>query len=95
MKPDLYLASASPRRKQLLEQLGLRFEVAAADVDETPLAGEAPVDYVMRLARAKAEAAAHRLGNPAAPVLAADTAVKTGSPCWPGSRAAAIKYYRQ
>ena len=75
MKPDLYLASASPRRKQLLEQLGLRFEVAAADVDETPLAGEAPVDYVLRLARAKAEAAARRLGNPAAPVLAADTAV--------------------
>ena len=75
MKPDLYLASASPRRRLLLEQLGLRFETVAADVDETPLAGEAPTDYVLRLARAKAEAVAARLGNPAAPVLAADTAV--------------------
>jgi len=75
MKTALYLASASPRRRQLLEQLGLRFEVAVADVDETPLPGEAPADYVLRLARAKAEAVARRLGSPAAPVLAADTAV--------------------
>ena len=75
MKPDFYLASTSPRRRQLLEQLGLRFEVLAVDVDETPLPGEAPADYVLRLARTKAETAAHRLGNPAAPVLAADTAV--------------------
>lgn len=75
MKPDFYLASASTRRRQLLEQLGLRFEVMAADVDETPLPGEAPADYVLRLARAKAEAAAHRLGSPTVPVLAADTAV--------------------
>ena len=75
MKTALYLASASPRRRRLLEQLGLRFEVAVADVDETPLPGEAPADYVLRLARAKAEAVARRLGSPAAPVLAADTAV--------------------
>jgi septum formation protein len=75
MKPDFYLASASPRRRQLLEQLGLRFEVMAVDVDETPLPGEAPADYVLRLARAKAEAAARRLGNPLALMLAADTAV--------------------
>jgi septum formation protein len=75
MNPDFYLASASPRRRQLLEQLGLRFEVAAADVDETPLPDEAPADYVLRLARGKAEAAARRLGSPAVPVLAADTAV--------------------
>ncbi|HEV2112243.1 MAG TPA: nucleoside triphosphate pyrophosphatase [Gammaproteobacteria bacterium] len=71
----IYLASASPRRRQLLEQLGLRFEVLAADLDETPRPGEAAADYVQRLARAKAEAAAARLGDPAARVLGADTAV--------------------
>lgn len=75
MKPDFYLASVSPRRRQLLEQLGLRFEVITADVDETSLPGEAPADYVLRLARSKAEAAARRLGSHGVPVLAADTAV--------------------
>lgn len=78
MKELLYLASASPRRKQLLEQLGLHFEVLAADVDETHHPGEAPADYVLRLAKAKAEAAAARLGDPAARVLGADTAVVVG-----------------
>ena len=71
----IYLASASPRRRQLLEQLGLRFEVMAADVDETPIPGEAPAAYVSRLAHTKAQAVAARLGDPTAPVLAADTAV--------------------
>lgn len=75
MRPDLYLASASPRRRQLLEQLGLRFEVMAADVDETPIPGEAPAAYVSRLAHTKAQAVAARLGDPTAPVLAADTTV--------------------
>ncbi|HEX7966514.1 MAG TPA: Maf family protein [Gammaproteobacteria bacterium] len=73
--PQFYLASASPRRRQLLEQLGLRFEMAAADVDETPHAGEPARDYVLRLARLKAETAAKRMGYPTLPVLAADTAV--------------------
>lgn len=73
--PQFYLASASPRRRQLLEQLGLRFEVVVADVDETPKAGELPADYVLRVARAKATAVAERLGHPRLPVLAADTAV--------------------
>jgi len=75
MDPQFYLASASPRRRQLLEQLGLRFEVVVADVDESPNAGETPRDYVLRVARAKATAAAGRLGAPRLPVLAADTAV--------------------
>ena len=75
MDPQFYLASASPRRRQLLEQLGLRFEVVAADVDERTQPGEAPRDYVLRLARAKADAVAMRLGRPQLPVLAADTAV--------------------
>lgn len=75
MDPQFYLASASPRRRQLLEQLGLRFEVVVADVDESPKPGESPRDYVLRVARAKAEAVAARLGGPRLPVLAADTAV--------------------
>lgn len=79
MNPDFYLASASPRRRQLLEQLGLRFEVLPADVDETHRPGEAPADYVLRLAAAKAGTAAARLGDPAARVLGADTAVVLGS----------------
>jgi septum formation protein len=75
MDPQFYLASASPRRRQLLEQLGLRFEVIVADVDESPKAGEAPGEYVLRVARAKAMAVVDRLGKPRLPVLAADTAV--------------------
>lgn len=75
----LYLASASPRRKLLLEQLGLRFKVLPADVDETRRPGEAPAGYVLRLAVAKAETAAARLGDPDARVLGADTAVVLGS----------------
>jgi septum formation protein len=75
MDPQFYLASASPRRRQLLEQLGLSFEVLVADVDESPQPGECPRDYVLRVARAKAEAVAARLGQPPLPVLAADTAV--------------------
>ncbi len=52
----LILASTSPRRKQILELLGLEFEVRAVEVDESILAGEAPYDYVHRLAIAKAQA---------------------------------------
>jgi len=75
MDTQFYLASASPRRRQLLEQLGLSFEVVVADVDESVRTGESPGDYVLRVARAKAEAAVGRLGTPRLPVLAADTAV--------------------
>src|SRR5690349_4974259 len=75
----LYLASTSPRRMLLLEQLGLRFEVLPADVDETRRLGEAPAGYVLRLAVAKAETAVTRLGDPDARVLGADTAVVLGS----------------
>jgi septum formation protein len=50
----LYLASASPRRRELLEQLGLACEVVLPEVDEKCLVGEAPRDYVQRLALAKA-----------------------------------------
>ena len=73
--PQFYLASASPRRKQLLEQLGLRFEVRVVEVDERPRAGEGPRDYVLRVAALKAGTAASHLGAPSQPVLAADTTV--------------------
>ncbi len=69
----LILASASPRRAALLEQIGVSFRVRTVAVDETPLPREAPLAYVQRLALAKARAVA-----PAAaglPVLGADTAV--------------------
>ncbi|HEY1772194.1 MAG TPA: nucleoside triphosphate pyrophosphatase [Gammaproteobacteria bacterium] len=75
MDPQFYLASASPRRRQLLEQLGLRFEVAVANVDERLRPGEAPEAYVSRVAEAKAQAVVERLSSPTLPVLAADTAV--------------------
>lgn len=75
MDPQFYLASASPRRRQLLEQLGLSFEVMAADVDESYLSSEAPREYVLRVARSKAMSVAERLGALRLPVLAADTVV--------------------
>lgn len=82
----IYLASRSPRRRELLKQIGVKFEVLllredlkrGADVDETPLAGEVPADYVLRLSRAKAEVATLQLqhrGLRPNPVLAADTTV--------------------
>jgi septum formation protein len=66
------LASSSPRRREILATLGLEFSVQASDVDETPLAGEAADDMVLRLAAAKAEAVV--AGSPGI-VIAADTAV--------------------
>ena len=68
------LASASPRRREILENLGLGFRVQAADIDETRAPGELPARYVARLAREKAEAVAGWLSGPCA-VLAADTTV--------------------
>ncbi len=69
----IVLASASPRRRRLLEQIGVVCEVLPVDVDETPRPGEPAAAYVERVTRAKAAAAA-RL-RPHEPVLAADTAV--------------------
>lgn len=71
--PQLILASASPRRRELLAQLGMPFTVIAADIPEYPLAGETPHDYVRRLAKDKARHVAQRV--PQAVVLGADTAV--------------------
>lgn len=71
----LLLASASPRRHELLARLGLEFEVRVADLDETPLPGEDPAAYVARLAMAKAEAVADAAIEPNVVVVGADTTV--------------------
>lgn len=73
--PSLILASASPRRRELLARLGVEpARVAPADIDETPLKGELPRDYAVRMAREKAGAAASGDGH----VLAGDTVVAAG-----------------
>jgi septum formation protein len=80
-RPSLILASASPRRLQLLEQIGVTpDQMIPADLDETPRKGEAPRSLATRLAREKAEAAAKiaRLKGDGAIVLAADTVVAVG-----------------
>ncbi|WP_434608470.1 Maf family protein [Pseudomonas sp. R1-7] len=75
MKP-LYLASGSPRRRELLAQIGVPFTAVSADIDETPLDHETPSAYVERLARGKAEAGLRALeGGVEGCVLGADTAV--------------------
>ena len=82
----IYLASRSPRRRELLSQVGVRYHLLLfrdrageqADVDESTLSGEPPAAYVERMARAKAEAGWRRMlqrNLPIAPVLAADTTV--------------------
>lgn len=77
MSGRLILASASPRRLQLLAQIGLvPDEVVAADIDEKPLRGESPGDLAVRLAAAKAEAVAGRFVGDF--VLGADTVVACG-----------------
>ncbi|HUG79930.1 MAG TPA: Maf family protein [Burkholderiales bacterium] len=82
----IYLASRSPRRRELLSQIGVRFHLLlfrsrpgeGPEVDETPAEGESPSAYVERVARAKADAGWRRMlqrNLPPAPVLAADTTV--------------------
>lgn len=74
--PRLVLASASPRRAELLAQLGLAAEAVPAHVDETYLPGEDPEAHARRLARAKAEAVA--VARPGALVIGGDTVVVDG-----------------
>ena len=71
---NLILASGSPRRRELLRQVGLSFTVAPADVDETLRPDLSPREQVMRLSRIKARAAAES-ASPEAVILAADTIV--------------------
>jgi septum formation protein len=70
----LVLASASPRRSELLRSVGLHFDIVPADIDESALPGEAPSDYVARLSNEKARVVAERVGGGAI-VVAADTTV--------------------
>jgi septum formation protein len=107
LERGVYLASRSPRRRELLSQIGVRFQLLLfrsrpgepPDVEETPLEGEAPDAYVVRLARAKAEAGWRRMlqrNLPPGPVLAADTTVAVDGRIYgkPGNRAEAAAMLR-
>lgn len=108
MPKTIYLASQSPRRLELLRQIGLkplvlplRHTGPRADVDESPLAGEKALDYVQRLARVKAEAGLLALAGrqlPVRPILAADTTVTLdgdilGKPADPAEAASMLRRY--
>lgn len=86
--PFIYLASQSPRRSQLLTQLGVRHELLLADADEDAealeahMAGETPLHYAQRVTQAKLDAACQRLVRrslPPAPILCSDTTVALGT----------------
>lgn len=75
---NIILASTSPRRKELLEQVGLQFTTAVIDIDESNVEGETPADYVVRLAREKALAAMPDFTKETV-IIAADTTVTIDS----------------
>ncbi len=74
MTTRILLASASPRRRELLQQIGVSFDVLAVEADERPRIGETPQDYVFRVAAEKSWLAQHESGTDL-PVLGADTEV--------------------
>ena len=74
MPAQIILASASPRRSELLKQIGINHQIQVVDIDETPLMGEPPLIYVHRVA-AKKSAACMALVNQKLPILSADTSV--------------------
>jgi septum formation protein len=77
--PRVYLASGSPRRSELLAQIGIEFDKLTIDVDESHLIDEMPLDYVQRIAQAKAKAGWAALGDAELrPVIGADTSVIIG-----------------
>lgn len=95
LQRPLVLGSTSRYRRELLERLNLPFEVAAPDVDETPLPGEAPRDLALRLALAKARAVAQQ--HPGAVVIGSDqVADLAGMPLGkPGEHERAVQQLRQ
>jgi len=78
MSVQIILASASPRRKELLDQIKITYKIHPVDLDETPLPNEPPLDYVQRLAAEKSALCMAQLKTEI-PVLAADTAVILGN----------------
>ena len=95
---SLVLASSSPRRRELLVLTGWKFSASPADIDETPRTGEAPGDYVSRLAAEKARVAAVEAGAECF-ILAADTTVADGmeilgKPAHPAEAVAMLKQLR-
>jgi len=78
ISPTLCLASASPRRRELLQQLGFQVQVQAVDIDESRNQKESPLDYCVRLAVEKNQAAVSRF-QPKVPVVTADTIVVLGN----------------
>lgn len=93
---EIVLVSNSPRRRELLTWMDLPFTATAADIDETPLAGELPADYVQRLAQEKARACQRQAGFGAV-ILAADTTVADGDEIIgkPRDREDALRILRQ
>ena len=92
----LVLASASPRRAELLRAAGLTFEIVVTDVDESRRGNESPSTYVRRLAAEKSAAALTTIKDPDAVVLGADTAVVVdgdilGKPADDGEAAAMLR----
>lgn len=71
---DLILASASPRRTEILRQIGVRHQIVPADIDETPISGESAINYVQRMAQEKAQCVFAK-NLKIMPVLGADTCV--------------------
>lgn len=93
---SIVLASGSPRRRELLAQLAVDFEVLVTDVDESLIGGESPRDYVLRLARAKA-LAGFALAGGRLPALGSDTIVLLDGEILgkPESRAEAVKMLKR
>jgi septum formation protein len=75
MKARIILASASPRRRELLDQIGITYEIRPVHIDESPRLNEAPNEYVRRIAAEKSAACQAQAAPTGLPVLAADTAV--------------------
>ncbi|MGJ0483396.1 MAG: Maf family protein [Methylomicrobium sp.] len=75
MKARIILASASPRRRELLDQIGIAYDIRPVHIDESPQPNEAPEDYVRRIAAEKSASCYAQAAHVGLPVLAADTAV--------------------
>ncbi|SIO41483.1 septum formation protein [Salinivibrio sp. ES.052] len=96
MRCDLYLASGSPRRHELLTEMGVNFSRVVVDVEEQQIPGESPYAYVSRLSQDKARAGVIQTGGHA-PVLGADTIVVDGDQVLekPNDQADAIRMLKQ